>query len=147
MTALQELLLRHKPTLDPSRETSSGVLCERVPALTFGNDCIGVDKQSRRQEYDCAAREANDDVEVPQDEVTTFVRVEVSKRNNGAPTGRYIQVVGVRNSARLRTEVERNTGKDAVGEVATNFRIVVADRSQHPSVLLVEVIGRVLKCR
>ncbi len=104
-----------------------------------------MDKESRRQEDDRSAREANEDVEIPEDEVTSLVCVEVSKSNDGAPPCRDVQVVRVRYCARLRAKVEGDTGEDAIGEVPPHFRIIIADRGQDPPVILVEVIGCVLE--
>ena len=141
MPAPQEFLLRLKPALHPPRQSPSGILRERIPALTIRNRRVRVTEQRRWQEDGATPRETDHHVQFPYDEMAPFVCVEVPKRNHRTPSCRNVQVIFVRPRARLRSKVERRCGEDTVLEVLLQARLIVTYLGQYLGVVAIHVRG------
>lgn len=117
------VLLRPETTACPAKQTSSGILCERVPCLTALNGDIGVANDRGGEENRTTWQELDDHLGVPQDNMTSLLVVIVAQSGDGAQTKCEVEMIEVNVGDCARAEIECCGSEDIVDKIATQRRV------------------------
>lgn len=134
----RRLLVWTESIFHPSEQASCGVLGERVSKFSLLNRGIGVSNESRRYQDGRSWGESNNKTHIPENEVSSEVWVERTKRCDGAPTPCKICGVGVGESDGSRAKVERGGTKDGVRKVSSEVAMFCTKGTHCFVIVLIE---------
>jgi hypothetical protein len=107
---------------DPTEKACGGVLGKQIPAFVGADADVGVAEYGGGNQDGGARREADYELEVPEDQMAAKVGVEDAKRRDRAPAPRKVERVDVGEGDSGWAEIERSGSKGRYREVAVRWR-------------------------
>ena len=122
----RELVLGPEAVVDETEQTPGAELRERDALLSLLDRHIRVRDCCRREKYEGASRELDDELHVPQNQVAACLGIEISKRLHRAPAEREIADIAMLESPHIRPKVKSGAGEDRARERTLEFWEVLA---------------------